>query len=300
MTSAAASKSTSAAAPAPLAVVLITLNEAHNLEPMLDGVQRLASEVFVVDSYSSDRTVDIALGRGVHVVQRAFRGFGDQWNFALAQLPIRAPWTMKLDPDERLSPRLEASIRGAIARDDADAYTLDRRLWFMGKALPVRQRILRLWRTGTCRFSDVAVNEHPLVGSSRIGHLEGDLEHHDSPSLEHWYDKQNHYSTAEALSGLRGAELAAPARLLGSALERRMWLKKHFKRFPLRHRALFWSHYLGQGAWRAGREGLIWARLRADVQRMIEYKMLEMSRSGRSVPPLKRALGQPDPRVPQY
>jgi glycosyltransferase involved in cell wall biosynthesis len=285
----------------PLAVVMLSLNEAHQMEAVLDNVQAWAEEVYLVDSHSSDQTLDIALARGVSVVQRRFRGFGDQWNFALQTLPIRAPWTMKLDPDERLSGPLKASIGSALRAGAQDAFTLDRRLWFMGKPLPVRQRILRLWRTGTCRFSDVLVNEHPLVAGAKIGHLKGDLEHHDSPSLEHWIDKQNRYSSAEALSMVRGAPLSGEAKLLGTALERRMWLKKNFKRFPLRFRALFWAHYLGQGAWRGGREGLIWARLRADVQRMIEYKVIELSNA--SATPLAgpvRPTGLPDPRVRQY
>jgi len=50
-------------------------------------------------------------------VQRRFRGFGDQWNFALRELPITAPWTMKLDPDERLSDTLKQEIASAIIAD---------------------------------------------------------------------------------------------------------------------------------------------------------------------------------------
>ncbi len=288
------------AASLPVAVVMISLNESHNMEAVLDNLQPWAQQIFLVDSYSADATVDIALRRGVRVVQRRFVGFGDQWNFALRQLPISLPWTMKLDPDERLTPELKASITRAVTRPEADAFTFDRRLWFMGKSLPIRQRILRLWRTGTCRFSDVRVNEHPLIERGRVAHLEGDLEHHDSPSLEHWYDKQNRYSTAEALSILDGAALSHQARLLGTPIERRMWIKKNLHHFPLRFRALFLAHYLGQGAWRGGREGLIWARLRAEVHRMIEYKVLEMSRSGPQTPGVPKPVGQPDPRVPQY
>jgi Glycosyl transferase family 2 len=284
----------------PVAVVMISLNESHNMEAVLDNLQPWAQQIFLVDSYSADATVDIALRRGVHVVQRRFDGFGDQWNFALRQLPITLPWTMKLDPDERLTPELKSSITRAVSRADADAFTFDRRLWFMGKCLPIRQRILRLWRTGSCRFSDVRVNEHPLIDGGRIAHLSGDLEHHDSPSLEHWYDKQNRYTTAEALSIVEGAELSHRARLLGTPIERRMWIKKHLHHFPLRFRALFLAHYLGQGAWKGGREGLIWARLRAEVHRMIEYKVLEMSRAGEKPPSLPKPVGQPHPRVPQY
>ncbi len=89
---------------------MISLNEAHNMEAVLQNLAGWAQEVFLVDSYSADDTIDIALKHGVQVVQRRFRGFGDQWNFALQELPITAPWTMKLDPDERLTDELKASI----------------------------------------------------------------------------------------------------------------------------------------------------------------------------------------------
>src|SRR6202163_4732475 len=94
----------------PVAVVMISLNEAQNMEGVLQNLKGWAQEIFLVDSYSSDGTVDIALRHGVNVVQRRFRGFGDQWNFALRELPITAPWTMKLDPDERLPDTLKQEI----------------------------------------------------------------------------------------------------------------------------------------------------------------------------------------------
>lgn len=68
---------------------------------------------------------------------------------------------MKLDPDERLTETLKQGIRDAIANNSSDGFMIDRRLWFMGSALPTTQRILRGWRTGICRFNDVLVNEHP-------------------------------------------------------------------------------------------------------------------------------------------
>ena len=75
----------------PVAVVMITLNEGHNIEAMCRNLAGWAREVLVVDSYSQDETVDIALRHGIHVVQRRFRGFGDQWNFALRSCPLPRP-----------------------------------------------------------------------------------------------------------------------------------------------------------------------------------------------------------------
>jgi hypothetical protein len=168
----------------------------------------------------------------------------------------------------------------------------------MGRPMPVRQKILRLWRSGTCRFAPVAVNEQPVVSSVSIDRqtvLKGDLEHHDSPTLHHWYDKQNRYTTAEALMAFRGDALATAPRMFGSGLQRRMWLKHMYARMPFRHEIMFFYCLLAAGAWRAGRAGFIWARLRAEVHRMIDYKRLEMTWRGRGEDLPKAPRGAPHP-----
>ena len=291
--------STWPAGTAPVAVVMISLNEGHNIQAVLDNLKGWAQEVFLVDSYSTDNTVDIALLHGVHVVQRRFRDFGDQWNFALRELPITAPWTMKLDPDEHISDTLKRSIERAIGQDDVEGLSMDRRLRFMGRPLPVRHSLVRVWRTGRCHFTDVKVNEHPIV-EGLIRHVAGDLEHHDSPDLEHWLDKQNKYTSAEAVASYQGGKLAAEPKLFGNALQRRMWIKKNYMRFPFRYLIMFLYHYLVMGAWRAGWVGYAWSRLRCDVYRLWEYKLREIRITGRL--PLKRPNGRgvPDPRVRQY
>ena len=83
-------------------------------------------------------------------------------------------------------------------------------------------------------------------------------------------------------------------------MQRRMWMKRNFMRFPFRFFALFVYHYAVLGAWRAGWVGYVWARLRADVYRLWEYKLREIHLTGRL--PLRRPSGPaaPDVRVPQY
>ena len=269
------------------------------MKAVLDDLSGWAQEVFLVDSYSDDNTVDIALQYGVHVVQRRFRGFGDQWNFALNELPITAPWTMKLDPDERLSDELKRDLLKTLIKTDSIGLKICRRWWFMGKPLPIHENILRVWRTGSCRFSDVSVNEHPLV-DGKIGFVNGVLDHLDSPDLDHWFDKQNRYSTSEAINRVNNAPMAATPRLFGSSLERRMWLKRNLRYLPFRNLLLFFYYYLWKGTWRAGKVGYISARLWADVWRFREYKQFEMEITGHL--PVKRvdAPGKPDNRVPQF
>lgn len=284
---------------APIAVVMISLNEGHNMEAVCQNLAGWAQEVFLVDSCSRDDTVDIALRHGVHVVQRPFQGFGDQWNFALRELPITAPWTMKLDPDERLSDELKLNLLDAMQGSEIEGLSLNRRLWFMSRPLPVLQPLVRVWRTGQCRFTEVAVNEHPVV-AGRIRDVPGEMEHHDSPDLDHWLEKQNRYTTAEAIIAYSQSPLADTPRLLGTAFQRRMWLKKNFSRFPFRFFLFFLYCWIWQSAWRAGWVGYAWSRLRSDVMRLIEYKRREIEIVGRL--PAKRYYGpgKPDARVPQY
>jgi hypothetical protein len=265
----------------PISVVMLTLNEEYHLPQVLENVQPWVSQVFVVDSFSSDRTVEIAKAGGASLVQRKFTNFGDQWNFALRELPIATTWTMKLDPDERVDNELVLNIRKAcLAQVPYDGYTMRLRNWFMGKPLHVYLRLLRLWKTGKCRFSDVLVNEHPIVEGS-IGHLRGTLEHYDRPSLHEWFEKQNRYTTMEAVRIVRGDAMAVEPRLLGSTLQRRMYLKRIFFSVPFRYQLLYLYNLFCKGAWRDGEEGFAWAHLRTEVMRARELKAREIRKTGR-------------------
>jgi glycosyltransferase involved in cell wall biosynthesis len=285
---------------APVAVVMISLNEAHNLEGVLNNLKGWAQEVHLVDSCSTDQTIDIALRYGVNVVQRKFKGFGDQWNFAINSSPIKAPFTMKLDPDERLSDELKAEILDLILKKpENSAFLVPIRLFFMGTRLPSVLILTRLWKTGAVHFSNVEANEHALTDGS-VGVLNKEIEHHDSPSLDHWVTKQNRYTTTEAISQFQGQKFSVSPSLFGGKLARRMWLKKYFWKFPGRFVLLFLYHYFYIGAWKSGKVGWIWSHLRTEVYRMWEYKFFEINRTGRLPTQIPSHAGSPDPRVKFY
>jgi glycosyltransferase involved in cell wall biosynthesis len=280
-----------------ITVIMLTLNEEYHLPGAIENVKGWAEEIFIVDSCSTDSTVDIALAHGVNIVQRPFTNFGDQWNFALDKLPIKTPWTLKLDPDERLSPELKEEICKLVAGSpECCGYSMDRRLWFMGRALHVSNEVLRLWRTGKCRFSDVIVNEHPLI-DGKVGKIKGILEHYDSQDLHHWLEKQNSYTTMEAIMRVRGDKLAVQPRLFGSPLERRMYLKKIFFLIPFRYRLQWLYEAFVRGAIRDGPIGLAWVHLRVEVMRTVELKANEIRISGRIPPIPANPKNEYDPRV---
>jgi len=262
----------------PVAIVMIALNEGHNMEAVCQNLSGWAQEVFLVDSFSQDETVEIALKYGIHVVQHEFTGFGDQWNFALQELPIKSAWTMKLDPDERLSDELKQNINTMIDKNSCQGIKMKRRRWLMGTPLNIFDTILRVWRTGSCKFTDVSVNEHPVV-SGNIQHVDGVLEHFDSPNLEHWLNKQNKYSTLEAKNRFINSELSDIPRLFGTALQRRMWVKKNIFNIPFRYTLLFAYFWLWKGLWKSGLAGYASARLWVSCFFMQECKLREMKRA---------------------
>lgn len=259
-----------------LTVIMLTLNEDYHLADAIENVEDIAEQIFIVDSLSSDTTVDIALEKGVHIVQRRFTNFGDQWNFALDNCPFQTEWTLKLDPDERLTEELKNDIRNVIdSKSSLDAYEFKRRLWFMGKPLHVYSNVLRLWKTGTCRFSEVLVNEHPII-EGKLGFLKGKMEHLDSKNLHHWHEKQNKYTTMEAITLYENRSLAANPNLFGNPLERRMFFKKLFFKLPFKYTFFFIYHLFIDGAWKDGIIGWNWSLLRNHVHKMIELKYIEM------------------------
>ena len=288
------------AQPLPISVVIITLNEERNLGRALESTIGTVEDVYVVDSGSTDRTVDIALQQGAKVVQREFTNFGDHWNWALESLPITTPWTMKMDADEQFSSGLvEELTRLFEGQPQHDGYTVRWRLWFMGTPLHAVSDITRIWRTGKCRFSDVTINEHPLVEGT-VGRLKGILEHHDSPDLHAWMEKQNRYTSMEALARFRQEELSVKPTLLGNSLERRMFFKRHFMKLPFRYQIWFCYYYFFRGAWRDGYVGFAWSHLRVEATRLKYLKIKEMQINNE---PLEigqsRHQFQLDPRIAQ-
>jgi len=261
----------------PIAVLMITLNEGHNLEDMIKQLNNWASEIFVLDSFSNDNTLEILKKYKVVYKQRIFSNFGDQWNYALKCFQIQSRFTMKLDPDERLTKELKDEITINLKVNNYDGYYFDRVLFFMGKKLPIKQEVTRIWRTGKAKFTDVLVNETPIVDGS-IHKLESKLLHMDSPNLEHWYAKQNKYTTSEAIAKFNKKDLPFEAILFGNKDNRRMWFKKNFYKIPFRFVLLFLYYYIFKGLFMSGKEGFIWSHLRTEVMRMREYKFYELTK----------------------
>ena len=268
----------------PVSVLVPTLDEELNLPDCLDSVA-WADEVFVVDSYSHDRTVEIARGRGAHVVQHAFEGYSRQKNWALDTLPFRNEWMLILDADERVTPELRCEIASILPKADCAGYYLNRRVVFLGTWIRhagwYPNWNLRLFRHQLGRYDGREVHEH-VVMNGPVGYLRNDLLHLDRRGLEAFVARHNRYSTLEAAARFK-AECDAPDRarlpvgLLASPVQRKRFVRERvWPRVPAKPLALFVYMYVLRRGFLDGRAGLALCVFHAFQEFMVGLKMAEL------------------------
>lgn len=182
-----------------LSICVITLNEAHDLPRLLKSVEGTAEEIVVVDSGSTDATVEIARAAGARVLTRTWTNYAEQKNFAAAQ--ASEDWILLVDADEELSGELRASILRWKAEDaQFPVYEIARLAWFLGAWIrhsrwyPDWQR--RLYDRRRAQFSG-AIHES-LQFQGAVGRLPGDLLHYTVRNLQEQRSKSDEYSTLAA------------------------------------------------------------------------------------------------------
>jgi glycosyltransferase involved in cell wall biosynthesis len=275
--------------PATVSVVILTYNEELNIGQALSSVAGWADGIYVVDSFSTDRTVEIARGYGADVSHNKFVNFANQRNFALRTLPIRSEWVLFLDADEWLPDALKREISLLIAANPPEnGYYIKWRLIWMGRWIRrgyYPTWILRLFRYGKARCEDRAVNEHMIV-EGPTGSLRNDFMHEDRKDISDWIAKHNRYSTAEALE-LFNARSAPDyreldARLFGTQAQRKRWLRyKVWNRLPplLRPFLYFSYRYFVAGGFLDGREALAYHFLQGLwFPMLVDIKYIELKR----------------------
>jgi len=205
---------------APLSAVLITRNAAAVLDACLESLQ-FADDILIVDSNSSDGTLEIARRHGARVVQKEWLGFGRQKQFAVDQ--AKHDWVLCLDADERVSPELAASIAQALAAPVSPVYRMPRRNRFLGRWLAHGEGYPdwspRLFNRLNARWSDDLVHEKVLYAVTP-GTLSGDLLHDSADDLAAYLDRQNRYTTLAARQAYELGRSSGVLRLLFSPVVR--------------------------------------------------------------------------------
>ncbi len=279
----------------PVSVIIPVRNEERNIAACIESVA-WAGEIWVVDSHSTDQTIEIAYRYTDRVVQFDYSGgYPRKKNWALETLPFANEWILILDADERVTPELEAEIRKALTESESvDGYYINRKLIFLGRWIKhcgwYPSWNLRLFRHRLGRYErletedvpnagDVEVHEH-VVLNGRSAYFGNDLLHEDFKSVYHFVERHNRYSNWEArvyynsLRGLHGSANIG-ASLFGSPLERKRFLKRLWVRLPARPLLRFLWMYLVRFGFLDGRAGLIFCTLMSMHEAIISAKLYE-------------------------
>lgn len=240
-----------------VSVVIIAKDEASNIRQCLASAA-WADERLVVDTGSSDATIELARATGARVVEHEWLGYGMTKNWAFRQ--VSGDWALSLDADERVSEGLAREIQEVGKEGSAcAAYEIPRRFHFMGRWLrhggcyPNYQ--LRLFRRGSARYDEAVRVHERLTVQGEIGRLRGHLEHYSYPTLSDFLAKLDEYSTLWAQQ----------------AFERgRRFRWYHVLSLPTG----FWGRFLAKGGVLDGIPGAIWAML-AGVHSFMKYAKLE-------------------------
>lgn len=240
----------------PVTAVVLTFNEEKHLERCLRSLGDLCVRVVVVDSFSTDATVQIATRWGATVYQREWpNNHADQLNFAIEIAQSQTPWMLRLDADEYLTPALLNELKKVLpqAAQDVGGFVLPRLVYFKDK--PIRhggfypQWLLRVWRTkkGSCEVRNM--DEHMVLTEGRVESLKSDLIDRNTNDIFWWTQKHNAYARREAadLVNLRHHLSLSDVRLQGSPVSHassKRWIKeKIYARLPIVLRALAYFIY---------------------------------------------------------
>lgn len=237
-----------------LSVVILTKNEELHIERALDSVRGIADRVFVIDSGSTDRTVQLATARGATVLHKPWVNYATQFNWALDQLPQDTHWVLRLDADEIITPPLAQEITGKLHQlaDDVDAIYVGRRMNFLGERVrfgglfPIR--IIRLFRHGRGRCENRWMDEHILVQGA-TAEFAGEIIDDNRNSLTWWTEKHNTYASREVVDllnlehGFMASETVADLKS-GQQASIKRWLKeKVYALLPAQLRASLYFFY---------------------------------------------------------
>ncbi len=258
-------------------VIILTRDEAANIG---DCIASIASDdIVVLDSHSIDDTCAIASALGARVFKRVFNNYAAQRNAALDLPGFRHPWVLMLDADERMTPALHSEImeRLRTVGPDIGMFRMRRQDMFLGRWLQRSSGYPtwfgRLLRLGSVRV-EREINEE-FCTSLGIGELENHIVHFPfNRGIAYWFERHNRYSTMEAsvLAQERSRPIAWRDLLSRDPLARRKAAKQLAYRMPARPTLIFLYLYLVRGGFRDGRPGLLFCRMRALYEEMIDLK----------------------------
>jgi len=276
----------------PLSVFILTKNEENNLDACLASICGWCSDIHIVDSFSTDRTLEIAVKYGSQVWQHAFEGHTQQRTWALHNLPFKNEWVMALDADHRVTPELRDELINVFASPprDIDGFYVKRRQIFRGRWIRFGgyypKYMLKIFRHRNA-YLDNNEFDYRFYVQGRTKDLKHDIL---EANLNEWQisffiEKHNKFAgelAAEEFARRRGLRYVTKPSLLGTHDQRVLWLKVIWLRLPLFVRPFlyFFYRYFVRLGFLDGKQGAIFHFLQAFWFRLLVDIKLDEMREG--------------------
>lgn len=266
-----------------ISIFILTHNEEIEIEACIESAL-LSDDVIVIDSFSSDRTLDLARQYPVRTIQHAFESHGKQRTWMLEHVPVKYDWVYILEADERMTPDLFQECIEVSQGDQYIGYYVAEQVVFMNHWIRYSTQYpryqLRLFEHGRVWFTDYGHTEREVC-DGETGFLQHTYPHHTcGKGFSRWLEKHNRYSSDEAvetLHQLNQGQINWPALIWGrSEVERRRALKNLSLRLPFRPFIRFLYMYIGLRGFLDGRAGFTWCILQSFYEYLILLKVWEI------------------------
>ena len=285
-------------------IYILTYNEELDIAACIESAM-LSDDIIVVDSCSSDRTVEIAKNYPVRVVEHAFESHGRQRTWMLESIAPKYEWVYILEADERMTPELFAECLEAMNNPDYIGYYVAERVMFMNRWIRYSTQYpryqLRLFRHGKVWFDDYGHTEREVCDGA-TSFLKETYPHYTcSKGLNRWIEKHNRYSTDEAketLYQLEHGNVKWRNLFFGkSEVEKRRALKDLSLRLPARPVLRFFYMYFILGGCLDGRAGTAWCTLQAFYEYLILLKVWEMKHMPKPTSDIQGVIGEASAQI---
>lgn len=280
--------------PTTIAAIILTKNEEKHIARCIGSLQDACDEIWVIDSFSTDRTCEIAEKLGAHVRQHPWKNYATQFNYAVHQCPIQAEWLWRIDADEFLEGSIGLAVKEAVTHcnEGVNGIRLQKRIDFMGKPLLhggwYPSYHLKVFRKGHGDCENRWMDEHiRLSDGTCIIVKEGNQVDANLNNLTWWTEKHNGYATREMIDmllmeyGLDDKAQEVMPKFWGTEEQRKRWLKLKYVKAPLFVRPFFnfFYRYILKAGFLDGKEGFIWHILQGFWYRMlVDAKIYELKK----------------------
>lgn len=278
-----------------IAAIILTYNEEKHIERCINSLKGICEEIFVVDSFSKDKTCEKALSLGATVVQNPWKNYATQFNYGVYQLPINSTWIWRIDADEYLEGNIGKAMKRTLATvsNEVNGVYVRKRIDFMNRPLLhggwYPSYHLKVFRKGYGDCENRWMDEHiRIFDGITITLKEGNQVDANLNNLSWWTDKHNGYATREMVDMLMMEyNLDAKAsevipKFFGTEEQRKRWMKYKYIKAPLFIRPFinFFIRYVLKMGFLDGREGFIWHFLQGFWYRfLVDAKVYEFKKN---------------------